>query len=158
MGVIRETLLGELGCITPKLGIVVVVTDDDGKVLILKRADDSSWCFPCGWVDIGEGVESAAIREVWEETGLIIAVNGMIGAMSKGPEQYENVDCHQVNIILQSQPVEIGRSIRLSHEHVEFAWIELPKDLDWHSGHEVINVFMTMKDPAIFCRRIEDAG
>lgn len=54
--------------------VLVMVTDDQGRILIQDR-QDPDWpgmCFPGGHVEPGEAFTAAAIRETWEETGLTI--------------------------------------------------------------------------------------
>jgi len=53
----------------PNVGVEVVVMDD-GKVLLLRRRDFDVWGLPGGYVDAGESIAEAALREVGEETGL----------------------------------------------------------------------------------------
>ena len=52
------------------VGVCVYIFDRDGKILLTKRKDDSTWCVPGGIVEIGEIPLEAAKREVLEETGL----------------------------------------------------------------------------------------
>jgi uracil-DNA glycosylase len=47
-----------------------VVVSPEGRILLLKRADEEIWCLPKGTVEPGETLEETAIREVREETGL----------------------------------------------------------------------------------------
>lgn len=57
----------------------------DGGVLLVKRAIEPSygkWVFPGGYVDRGEGLEEAAIREVKEETGLDVRLTRLLGVYS----------------------------------------------------------------------------
>lgn len=42
----------------------------NGKVLLLRKADERRWCLPKGGVEEGETPEEAALREIQEETGL----------------------------------------------------------------------------------------
>ena len=68
----------------PKVAAVCVVTRD-GKVLMIRRGTDLGyglWSLPGGFVDRGEVVESAAAREAWEETGLEVVVDRLLGLFS----------------------------------------------------------------------------
>ena len=68
----------------PKVAAVCVVARG-GEVLMIRRGTDTGyglWSLPGGFVDRGEVVESAAAREAWEETGLEVAVEGLIGLFS----------------------------------------------------------------------------
>ena len=47
-----------------------VVVDDDGRVAVVHRPKYDDWTLPKGKLDPGETFEEAALREVWEETGL----------------------------------------------------------------------------------------
>jgi 8-oxo-dGTP diphosphatase len=38
------------------------------------------WCLPCGFAEADEPPEQAALREAYEETGLTITLNGLLGA------------------------------------------------------------------------------
>jgi 8-oxo-dGTP pyrophosphatase MutT (NUDIX family) len=44
----------------------------DGQVLLQRRKDNGLWGFPGGSLEPGESLEEAAIRETYEETGLVI--------------------------------------------------------------------------------------
>ena len=67
---------------TPK-GLLPVayaaVRNGEGQVLLVRRADDGNWELPGGRVDIGESATAAVVREVAEETGLVIKVTAVLG-------------------------------------------------------------------------------
>ena len=66
-----------------RLGCSAVIFDEAReKVLLTKRADNGLWCLPGGGMDPGESVEETIIREVQEETGLIVRVLRLIGVYS----------------------------------------------------------------------------
>lgn len=57
----------------------------DGGVLLVRRAIEPSygnWVFPGGYVDRGESLEGAAIREVKEECGLDVRLIRLLGVYS----------------------------------------------------------------------------
>ena len=60
-----------------------------GRILLVRRAIQphyGKWSLPSGYVDRGEAVEKAAVREVWEETNLKVEINSLQGIYSgKGP-------------------------------------------------------------------------
>ena len=69
----------------PKVAVICIVPRN-GKVLMIRRSTDLGyglWGLPGGYVDRGEVVEVAAAREVWEETGLEVAVGGLLGLFSE---------------------------------------------------------------------------
>ena len=58
----------------PGVGAAVVVFDEAGKLLLVKRAAGATkaglWSIPAGFVNYGEEIRQAAARELHEETGL----------------------------------------------------------------------------------------
>lgn len=62
------------------VGTAAVVFDDAReRVLLTQRTDNGRWCLPGGAMEPGESAAEACIREVWEETGLIVVVTRLIG-------------------------------------------------------------------------------
>jgi ADP-ribose pyrophosphatase YjhB (NUDIX family) len=68
----------------PKVVVVAMIPKDNGLVLVRQdrahRRD--SWVLPGGFVDLGESLEEALVREVQEETRLAIRVNRVLNAYS----------------------------------------------------------------------------
>jgi len=105
-----------------KNGLAVIFTRGDGpeKVLLLKRCDSLAWC-PSKWalvggrVEDGETPKDAAIREVFEETGL--QINEFIGDFVVRTTG-DHIEYVFVTTI-EGQP-----EITLSPENVEYGWFE----------------------------------
>lgn len=61
---------GVPGYVTPKVAVGAVVGDDEGRILLVQRADSGIWLYPTGWADIGYSPAEVAVKEVAEETGI----------------------------------------------------------------------------------------
>lgn len=70
-----------------RLGVGVFVEDAQRRVLLERRKDCGLWCMPGGMVEVGETVESAALREVFEETGFRVEISDVIGVYSHSPAE-----------------------------------------------------------------------
>ncbi len=69
----------------PLLTVDAVITTFDGKIIFIRRKNPpykGAWAFPGGFVEYGETVEDAVIREVNEETGAIIEIQELLGVYS----------------------------------------------------------------------------
>lgn len=64
---------------------VVVLAEDSASILLIQRKRDpfaGSWALPGGFMDMDETASDAAIRELEEETGLVVSQVSQIGAYS----------------------------------------------------------------------------
>jgi ADP-ribose pyrophosphatase YjhB (NUDIX family) len=60
----------------------VVVVNDAGEILLIRRTDNDNWAVLGGAIDHGESVAQAAIRETLEESGIECAITGVVGIYS----------------------------------------------------------------------------
>jgi len=70
--------------LNPKV-VAGTIPEQDGRILLTRRAIDPSrglWTFPGGFVDFGESVTDAALRETFEETGLKVELTGLLNVYS----------------------------------------------------------------------------
>src|SRR5688572_10720930 len=69
----------------PKLAVGTVISVEQGRIVLVRRAIEpgyGKWVFPGGYVDRGEEVQRAAVREAREETGLDVRIDRLINIYS----------------------------------------------------------------------------
>ncbi len=64
---------------TPKIAAFGAIFDPQGRVLLIQRSDNRLWAMPGGMVEVGETAAQAAEREIWEETGVRVRAEQLIG-------------------------------------------------------------------------------
>src|SRR5207248_10348401 len=79
--VFRIIALLTLGQISPILS-ACVITERDGRILLIDRSDGLGYTIPGGIVRYRETVEQCVLREAHEETGYIVAITGLVGVYS----------------------------------------------------------------------------
>jgi len=63
---------GVPGYVTPKVAVGAAVGNDQGELLLIQRADSGIWLYPTGWCDVGYSAAEVVVKEVEEETGIVV--------------------------------------------------------------------------------------
>ena len=115
-------------------GVNALIFDDRGRVLLEHRSDNGWWGLPGGAVEVGESVSEAVLREVEEETGLIVTIRRLVGIYSD-PANYTITQYSDGNIVQWiTSSFECERShgeLRVSDESTEveyFAVDRIPRN------------------------------
>ena len=69
----------------PKVAVGTIIRMPDARLVLVRRAIEPGyglWVFPGGYVDRGEELSAAAIREAREESGLDVALDGLVNIYS----------------------------------------------------------------------------
>jgi 8-oxo-dGTP pyrophosphatase MutT (NUDIX family) len=107
-----------------------VVVDDLGRVLLQRRTDNGMWALPGGTMELGESIGDCAIRETREETGIDIAITGIVGTYTNPAHilAYDDGEVRQeFSICLLATPT--GGRLRTSDESFEVGWFT-PAEID----------------------------
>lgn len=103
----------------------VVVTNDDGEILLIRRSDNDNWALPGGAIDLGESVVQAGVRETREETGIDCEITGLVGIYTDPRHVIlytSNGETRQEFSIVMTARV-IGGQPTPSSESLEVRWI-----------------------------------
>ena len=126
--------------IDPKVAVGTIIADADGRIVLVRRAIEpgyGKWVFPGGYVDRGEPVTAAALREAREECGLVIRLGRLLNVFS-----YPN---RAPVLVVYTATVESG-TLALDDESLEgrfFAPHEIPwNDLAFRSTFEALKEFL----------------
>ncbi|MEU8828391.1 NUDIX domain-containing protein [Streptomyces sp. NPDC048636] len=106
-------------------GVSAVVFDDEGRVLLGRRADNGRWVIICGIPEPGEQPAEAVVREVWEETAVRCVPERIVLVRTLAPVTYPNGDqCQFVDVCFRCRAV--GGEARVNDdESLEVGWFSL---------------------------------
>jgi ADP-ribose pyrophosphatase YjhB (NUDIX family) len=111
----------------------VVVVNNAGEILLIRRTDNGNWAVPGGAIDLGESVVQGAVRETLEESGIECAITGVVGIYSDPRHVIlytSNGEARQeFSIVLTAQPLA-GQSTP-SSESSEVRWVRASKILEF---------------------------
>jgi 8-oxo-dGTP diphosphatase len=114
-----------------KPAAAVALFDADGKILLLRRKDNEKWTMPGGTLNFGESLTDCAIREVREETGFNIRINGLIGTYTDPNVliAYSDGEVRQEFTFVYSAEIESG-ALAIDGESTESAWTDVERALE----------------------------
>lgn len=101
---------------TPKHSVSVagIVVRDDGRILAIQRRDNQQWEPPGGVLELNETFEEGVRREVLEETGVDVEVEGLTGV-------YKNMSRGVVALVFRCRP--FGTAVSSTDEAKRVDWL-----------------------------------
>ncbi len=122
----------------PRVGVGAVIVRD-GALLMVERGRPpraGEWAVPGGKVRWGERLEEAVVREVHEETGLVVEVGELIwSGQTIGPDWHF--------ILMDFEAVVVGGTLTPGDDAADAAWVGLNEVSDLpvtSSMHELIDL------------------
>lgn len=104
---------GVAGYVTPKAAVGAVVGNETGEILLVKRADSGVWLYPTGWADVGYSPSEVVVKEVREETGILVepvriiaVLDGMRMGLTRVPLYSTVFHCRALGGELTRHPLE----------------------------------------------------
>ena len=125
----------------PKVAVGTIIADTRGHILLVRRAIEpgyGKWVFPGGYVDRGEPVQAAAVREALEECGLLVRLERLIDVYSYAG---------RAPVVIVYSATMMSGDILCDEEGLEarfFAPGDIPwDDLAFRSTREALLAFLT---------------
>jgi ADP-ribose pyrophosphatase YjhB (NUDIX family) len=107
--------------------VAALCRDESDRILLVQQADSGRWSTPGGVIEPGEGPEEAAIREVYEETGLVVVIDRLRAAVG-GPDyrtMYRNGDRLSYIALIYDARVVGGQPTPDRQETIDVGWFYL---------------------------------
>lgn len=126
----------------------VVVANDEGSILMIRRTDNGNWAAPGGAIDLGESVTQAAVRETLEESGIECEITGIADIYSDPRHVIHHTSNGEVrqefSIVLTARA--LGGQPTPSNESSEVRWVPVSEVLGYPMDRSMrirINDFLT---------------
>lgn len=116
----------------------IIIEMEGGIVLIRRKNPPYGWALPGGFVDYGETLEMAAIREAKEETSLDIELISQLGAYSD-PDR--DPRCHTISVVFRARAKGRAHAADDAIEIDTFNRNNLPDDLAFDHGRILSDYF-----------------
>ena len=127
-------------------GVRGVVFDDDGRVLLGRRADNGQWGLITGILEPGEEPAPGLLREVLEETGVVAVAERLVSVDAVGPTRYPNGDvCHFLTLVFRCRFVS-GEARVNDDESLDVGWFRPGDFPELMPGH--LEMIRRASDPA----------
>ena len=104
----------------------VAVRDELGRLLLIHKVDNDLWALPGGAMELGESVADAAVREVEEETGVLVRLTGLVGIYTDPGHvmQYSDGEVRQeFSVCFRGSPIS-GTAREDGSETKEVRWVK----------------------------------
>ncbi len=95
------------------------VFNDSGKLLLIRRLN-GQWALPGGVMELGESTEETAVRETFEETGLLVVAERAVGIYTRPEFSPPDRTWQIVGMVFLCRPT--GGAPRASDETLECAF------------------------------------
>ena len=103
---------------------VILIRDSSGRLLLQHRSDDGTWGVVGGVMNLGETVEEAARREVFEETGLEVGELTLFGVFTDEHVYPGGNEAVNVSIVYTSDDIK-GEPVADGEEGLELRYFAL---------------------------------
>lgn len=120
----------------------------EGRIVLVRRGvppGEGLWSFPCGYAEVSETLESCAVRETAEETGLEVRLTGLLGAYSYPPEVD---DVSRVAVLAYAAEV-VGGTPAAGDDATDVRLV-LPSEIPWddlafRSSHDALRDWLALR-------------
>lgn len=125
----------EFGYATPKVDVRGAVFDEENRILLVREASNGLWTLPGGWADLNQSPSGNVIKEMREESGLVVEVVKLVSCWDKDLHDHPRQPEHVYKLLFLCR--RTGGEPTTNHETSDVAYFhhhELPDLCPHRSG------------------------
>jgi ADP-ribose pyrophosphatase YjhB (NUDIX family) len=104
----------EIGYATPKVDVRAAVIDSETRILLVREAASGLWTLPGGWADVNSSPAENAVKEVAEESGIVVEAVKLIACWDKDKQGHPRQPEHVYKLVFLCR--RTGGSLATNHE------------------------------------------
>ncbi|MCL7394995.1 MAG: NUDIX hydrolase [Thaumarchaeota archaeon] len=138
----------------PKMPVVAVgaLILQDHNILLVKRVNEpgkGKWSIPGGTVELGESLKDAVVREVYEETGLVVEVLELLDIIEViRKDDAGNIAFHYVILDYLARPV--GGNLRAASDASDVLWASVDEAMNMEITESLRAMLRKLKEKGFF--------
>jgi len=138
----------------PKMPVVAVgaLILQDHNILLVRRTNEpgkGKWSIPGGTVELGELLKDAVVREVYEETGLVVEVLDLLDIIEViRKDDTGNIVFHYVILDYLAKPV--GGTLRAASDASDVVWVSVDEAMSMEITESLRAMLRKLKEKGFF--------
>ncbi|MEM0457003.1 MAG: NUDIX hydrolase [Nitrososphaerota archaeon] len=138
----------------PKMPVVAVgaLILQDHNILLVKRKNEPGkgrWSIPGGSVELGESLKDAVVREVYEETGLLVEVSELLDIIEViRRDNAGNIIFHYVILDYLAKP--ISGTLRAASDASDVIWVSVDEAMNMEITDSLRAMLRKLKEKGFF--------
>lgn len=119
---IREFYSQERGYATPKIDVRGLITNENHHLLLVQDRESHEWSLPGGYADVGLSASENIVKEVFEETGLVVSVQRLLAVYDTNKSNPANMPTQYYKFVFRCQV--LSGVLETSFETSDLAYFE----------------------------------
>jgi ADP-ribose pyrophosphatase YjhB (NUDIX family) len=145
----KAAFAAQAGYATPKVDVRGAVFQN-GRILLVREAEDGGWAFPGGWAEVGQSSAESVEREVREESGYLVKAVRLLACWDRNKHAHPAIPFHAYKLLFLCEI--LGGAPRASSETTEVGFfpedqipaLSKPRTL----AEQIAFAFACLRDPA----------
>lgn len=120
---VEQVFQSEPSHVSADVGGDAAIFNEHGAILLIQRRDDQLWAMPGGLVEVGETPAEGTCREAWEETGVVVMPQLLVGVYDSR-RAGSRTKRHMYQFVFLCQPLDAEQQPIVTDETLDARWYD----------------------------------